>query len=299
MKNVLLTGATGFLGSHILESLLENGYAPIVLLRSSSDTWRIEHLKAKCDFFFLDELTDIPSIFEKYNVDSIINTATDYGREKSLSTILNTNLLLPLRLIEEGIKNRVKLFINTDSFFAKQQFNQKYLSNYTTSKKILAVTLEGVAEQLPIANVRLEHVFGENDSETKFVTTILKQVLQNKEEVFLSEGTQKRDFIYVKDVASVFITLLNTWENLTGYNEFEAGIGESITVKEFINIMRDISGTKSQLLFGAIKRHEGEIEDSFANNKDLLKLGWKPKYSVNEALYNMIQKERKRFIDGK
>ncbi|UOE48197.1 NAD-dependent epimerase/dehydratase [Mucilaginibacter sp. SMC90] len=299
MKNVLLTGATGFLGSHILESLIEHGYAPIILLRSSSDTWRIEHLKSKCEIFFLDELTDVPLIFEKYNVDSIVNTATDYGRERSLSTILNTNLLLPLRLIEEGVKNGVKLFINTDSFFAKEQFNQKYLSNYTTSKKILAVTLEGVAGQLPIANVRLEHVFGESDSETKFVTAILKQVLQNKQEVFLSEGTQKRDFIYVKDVASAFITLLSTRENLTGYNEFEAGIGESITVKEFINIMGDISGTKSQLLFGAVKRHEGEIEDSFANNKDLLKLGWTPKYSVNEALYNMIQKERKRFIDGK
>ncbi|MFK5948574.1 MAG: GDP-mannose 4,6-dehydratase, partial [Methylococcales bacterium] len=54
MKNILLTGATGFLGSHLLEALLNESYQVVILKRSTSDTWRINHLLEQVKSYDVD-----------------------------------------------------------------------------------------------------------------------------------------------------------------------------------------------------------------------------------------------------
>ena len=297
MKNILLTGANGFLGSHILQLLIDKGYHPIVLLRSSSDIWRISHLQNSYTPFISDNhLKQLPLLFENNDVDTIIHTATEYGRQASLSAILQTNVIFPVQLIEEGIKHKLTHFINTDTFFGKKQYNLNYLNNYTTSKRILENLLIDLAQKLRISNLRIEHVYGENDALQKFVTSIFKQTLQNDNEVLLSEGAQKRDFIYVKDVANAYLQLIEQDFQDPGFEEFEVGTGKSISVKELVKKIAIATATKSKLNFGAIPAREGEIEDSAANNTSLRKLGWEPQYGLEEALKIISEKEKKRFI---
>jgi nucleoside-diphosphate-sugar epimerase len=294
IKNVLVTGANGFLGSHLLNSLIQNGYNVIAYLRPQSDTKRIDHLAGKWSSFIAHTNSDneINSLFGEKQIDAIVHTAVDYGRKKPLSAIIETNVLFPLRLIEIGIEHGIELFINTDTFFGKKQFNLKHLNNYTTSKRILERILESLSTTIKIINLRLEHVYGENDAESKFVTSVLNQIIANKPEILLTEGAQKRDFVYIADVVDAYMCILKQNGLNNGYTLFEVGTGKSISVKEFVSKIAEVANTGSMLKFGAIPTYSGEILDSFANIAPLKKIGWQPKYSIEEAIQNIIKTEK-------
>jgi len=78
-KTILLTGPTGFLGSHLLQALLNEGYKVIILKRSFSDTWRINHLLDNLKSYDINK-TPLEKPFEENKIDIIIHTATNYGR---------------------------------------------------------------------------------------------------------------------------------------------------------------------------------------------------------------------------
>lgn len=294
IKTILLTGATGFLGSNILQLLIDKGFVPVVYLRANSDLWRIKHLNNKYKAFIAQaDGINLDELFKKNNIDAVIHAATDYGRNSKLSEVLKSNVLFPVKLAETSAIYNVKLFINTDTFFGKKQFALKYLGNYTSSKRTLEEFLPGLCTpKLSIVNLRIEHVYGGNDGDQKFVSSIIKQMLQNKTEITLTEGLQKRDFIYVKDVANAYLSIILSSPEFFGYKEFEVGRGESISVKEFIAEIADITKTRSILNFGAIPIREGEIADSFANTAPLMKLGWKPAYSIKKGLEETIKIEK-------
>ena len=104
MQKVLVTGATGFLGSRIVKFLLEQDVEVVVLVRKKSNLRRLENVLSnpKLFQFNLDEIS-VEKYFEGNKVQAIIHTATCYGREnESWAEIVQANLILPLRLILAG-----------------------------------------------------------------------------------------------------------------------------------------------------------------------------------------------------
>ncbi|WP_443945506.1 NAD-dependent epimerase/dehydratase family protein [Pedobacter sp. AW1-32] len=290
IEKILVTGATGFLGSKILQNLLTIGYNPVILVRTTSNLWRIKNIISQCEVFTIEENGgNIKDLFELYNVTSIIHTATEYGRDKPLSTLLRTNVIFPIQLIEYGLKKELKLFINADTFFAKPQFEQDYLNQYTDSKRILEKLLKGLSRLLAVRNVRLEHIFGENDADSKFFTAIFNQLVRNEPEILLTDGYQKRDFVYVDDAAEAFVNILQKTNNEKGYIEFQTGLGKSVSVRDLVEEMAKLTGSKSVLKFGALQNRVGEIPDSFADLSELTKTGWKAKYDLSSAIIKMIK----------
>ncbi len=88
---ILLTGATGFLGSHLLHRLLKLNYDVVILKRSTSNTWRIESVLSKIKCYDIDKVA-IEKPFEEQKIDAVIHTVTNYGRNNSsVSTIVDTN----------------------------------------------------------------------------------------------------------------------------------------------------------------------------------------------------------------
>lgn len=296
IENVLLTGGNGFLGSFILKELLKNGYRPLLLLRPHSDTWRIKEEISECILFTLTGNSDIERLFSLYEIDSVIHTATDYGKNSSLTNLLKTNVIFPINLLEEGSKRQLKLFINTDSFFAKKCYNQAYLREYTNSKRILEQLLIDLRVETKIVNLRLEHIYGEKDREDKFFITILKKLLADEPEIALTEGKQERDFIYAGDVATAYTTIINNVDSLEHFQEFEVGTGEPLSLRKFVETLAIQSGSKSSLKFGEVPTRQGEIASSFAHTEALLKLGWRQQYSTDQAIRHIIRKEKERFL---
>ena len=208
---ILLTGATGFLGSTILRKLALAGYEIVAVKRSTSSCFRINDLLGLKNIHLFDINTQSPKdLFDIYAVDTIIHTATEYGRKGApLCDILNANLLLPLQLAELGSEYKVNSFINTDSFFNKPSKSYSHLLNYSLSKKSLLAWLDNMKNSLKIVNVVLEHIYGPHDGEAKFTEMIIRNVAINQvESLQLTHGHQKRDFVYVDDVADAFISIL-------------------------------------------------------------------------------------------
>jgi len=288
MKTVLLTGATGFLGSHLLESLLDGGYKVVILKRSTSDTWRINHLLDVVKAYDVD--TDqVEQVFTDQGIDAVIHTACSYGRNgEFIYDIVESNLIFGLKLLDACIKFKVGMFCNTDTLL------NKTLNDYALSKNQLTQWLQQKSDQVQVINLKLEHMYGPKDDATKFVSWLLSQLQAGAAEVKLTSGKQRRDFIYIDDVVSAYMTVLAKAEVLGQYNEFEVGTGHSIPVKSFIEILKksyeDKFGVSSTFLhFGAVPYREGEVMDFRVDNAGLMNLGWNPVYSLEQGLKLVIE----------
>lgn len=287
-KTILMSGATGFLGSNILKALLNRNYNLIILKRSFSDVWRIKDIIEKVKYFNLDEIP-IEEMFQNVDVDIILHCATNYGRgEKDLFNIIEANLLMPLRLLEIGKKNGVKCFINTDTILDKR------VNYYSLSKSQFKSWLDMNSDNLICINVPLEHFYGPFDDKTKFVSFVIDKILSDAEAIDFTKGEQKRDFIYIDDVVDAFGKMIDNAFNLRdGFYNYEIGTDKPVEIRQLVNMIKKISGnSKTKLNFGAIPYRKNEIMLSKVNITEITKLGWEPRYSLKEGLSITIKKEK-------
>ncbi len=297
---VLLTGATGFLGSHLTKGLVHEGHDVLILKRSFSNTWRITDVLSKITVFNIDQSSLEQPFIECGPIDAVIHTATKYDRkDERASELLEANVLFPLRLLETAIKYQTKVFINTDSYFHKNDIEYPHLAGYTRTKKQFLEWGKASSsnEKIRFINVWLEHIYGSFDSMNKFSTYIIRSCLNHIPELSLSPGDQRRDFIHVHDVISAYSLLLKKWESFPNFKEIELGTGKSVSIKEFIDLIHTKSQSRTKLYFGAIPHRENEIMDSKANIEELEKLGWKREIDLEKGI-QMVLSDEKSIIDS-
>ena len=298
---ILLTGATGFLGSQLLIDLLDKNYEVVALKRSFSNTVRIRGvLEDKKLHLFDIDLGDSREIFKMYSIGTIIHTATEYGRnETPMYTIVEANLLFPLRLAELGISKGVKTFINTDTYFNKAKSSHSNLLNYSLSKKSLLFCLTKLTDKLKVINVILEHIYGPYDSETKFVENMIQNIaVERVARVSLTKGCQKRDFIYMEDVVSAYLTLVEYSQTQNFLLEtFELGTGQCTQIRDFCEKIKLLSNSPTTLAFGDIPYRTDEIMESRADISKLKRLGWSPTFKLTEGLEGILNKYDCNFHD--
>ena len=284
---ILLTGATGFLGSHVLSELSRLEYNVIVLKRTFSDLFRIKEYMTNIKTYDID-LIQLETVFEENHIDVIIHTATQYGRkEESLIDIVETNLMLPLKLIALAEKNNVKKFINTDTLLDKR------VSSYALSKKQFRNWLQFYSNKMICINASLEHFYGAFDDKTKFVTLIIKSLIDKVEFLDLTLGEQERDFIYIDDVVDAFIKIIEWDQYQNGFYEYEIGSGTNIKIKDFIlSASKIIENFSTKLNFGAIPYRENEVMKSHVDLTEITKLGWNSSVSFEMGLKKTILQEK-------
>ena len=285
---VLLTGATGFLGSHLLDALLNKGYEVVILKRSTSDGYRIQHLIDKVVSYDLD-IQPLELAFKERSIDAVIHTAGRYGRDGcSIVKILESNVIFGARLLDACQKYNTNIFINTDTML------QPYLNNYSLSKKHFVDWLKQHSEGVQIINLRLEHMFGTKDDDSKFVSWVLSQLKSGVSEIRLTLGEQKRDFIFIDDVVSAFLTVLAKSETLPQFSEFDVGTGQLTSVRKFVERIAFLyhktnPKSKTTLLFGAIPYRKGEVMSVYVDIENLKKIGWQPKISLDDGISRIIR----------
>jgi len=289
MKTVLLTGATGFLGSHLLGMLLKKGYKVIVAKRSTSDAWRISNLLSQVVSYDVDIDGMLEKAFTEQPIDIVIHTACGYGRNgESICEVVESNLNFGLKLLDACLKYHVPTFCNTDTLL------DKHVNDYALSKCQLTEWLQQKSNQIQVINMKLEHMYGPKDDSTKFVSWLLSQLKEGVAEVQLTSGEQLRDFIYIDDVVSAYMIVLGKAAELSEYSEFEVGTGHSIPVKSFIQSLKKAYegrfGSSSVFLnFGAIPYRDGEVMEFKVDNSALSSLDWKPAYSLAQGLKLVVE----------
>ena len=284
---VLVTGATGFLGSRLLLNLVKKGYNVIVLKRSFSNTWRIKDALSQTKSYDIDKI-DIERVFNENEIEGIIHLATDYGRKNSNDVIhqmFKANIDLPTELLALGTKYGTNFFINTHTYA-----DNKYNLYSATKSAFMEIARFFIANyQVKFINMRLEYMYGERDDDTKFIPFVIKSILEGKE-IRATKGEQKRDFIHVQDVVDAYLKVLDNLENFNEeFTEFEIGTGKSISLKDFVSKIEEEIGKRANINWGAVPYRKNEIFDSKARIEKAKKyLRWDPKYDIYSGLKKTI-----------
>lgn len=289
---VLVTGATGFLGSHIVRALLAQGSEVSILKRRESSLARIGDLLPKVDSCDIEDTIVEDHFSRGPGYDAIVHAATCYGRKgESITEIVESNLGFPVRLLEAAINSRVGSFVNADTSLPPM------VNAYALSKGQFADWGRFLASQgrIRFINLKLEHFYGPGDDAGKFTSQVITGCVTNTPELRFTKGEQKRDFIFIEDVVSVFLLLLARADT-DGHRflEYEVGSGEAVTIRSFVETVHRLADSTATLNFGAVPYRSGEVMESRADITPLKSLGWQPRTSLCDGLRKIINDELKR-----
>lgn len=287
---ILLTGATGFLGTQLLADFLNRNYQVLITRRASTDLGPVFQRFGKLEAWDCENLANLFSVHP--DVDVIIHAATDYGREGSEPTATFwANEAFPIKLLELAIRHGIASFINMDTFFNSNKVLYAHLGAYTLSKRHFQEwgLHCATAGRIGFVNLRLFHLYGPGDGPQKFVPAMVARCLAG-EQIDLTDGEQKRDFIYIDDVVSAVGTVLEAELGQgDGYRHYDVGTGTSHSVRDFMETMQRICASGAKLNFGALPIRSGEFGDSRADTKRLRALGWQAKVDIEAGIRSVIK----------
>lgn len=291
---IVLTGSTGYIGRNILKNPSERIEIIYALRRNKNHPFFKKFRSSKIKFVDLNELE---KVLVNEGIDAVVHLATFYGddRKDNEAEIIRSNVEFPTNLLELSIQNKIRHFINADSFFAKPCYDLGYKALYTNSKRRFEEILKSRSNEINIANLRLEHVYGPKDNSQKFVGWLTNQFKdQLIKEISLSECYQERDFIYIDDVVSAFMSTLENKNKLKGYYEFQIGTGKTTIVKKFVKKLEveffKYQKSKKIKFISALNR-PGEIPYSKADLKNNSFIKWKADFGLNKGIKDLVFKE--------
>lgn len=292
MSKLLITGATGFLGSHLCRHLIASGHQLAALVRPNSNLKKLEGLNIQ--LIELAEHQQLAAKVSQLNLDGVIHTACSYGRKgESVLEVVEANYLLGVALLQGCIgAGRPIVFLNTGTVLqssvgiyaiTKNQFSELGMQLCAGSK----------APNIQFIDIALQHMFGPGDDASKFTTHVIRSCLANVNNLPLTEGTQRRDFIYIDDVVQGYSTLLDQAGSLNKAERVELGSGYAPTLREFVEMVHQLSNSKTKLEFGAVPMRAGDTPICVANTQRMQQLGWSARYSLQEGITKTIQMENK------
>jgi CDP-paratose synthetase len=287
-KTILITGGTGFLGSNLLQKLVETNATIIVLKRPQSKLFRLNSIINKLVFYNINEVS-LESIFKIHTIHIVIHCATTYGSQlKNIPELIESNLVLPLSLLELCMTYKKPVFINTDTILDKR------ISVYSLAKKQFYDWLKLFSLEMPCINVSLEHFYGPLDDRTKFCSKMIMDLLTEVPKIDLTPGLQKRDFIYIDDVVSAFMKIIEYSLQVTnGFYHFEVGTGKNLSIKSFIELLSELTNNKkTKLNFGALNYRPNETMEYQVDLRPIQSLGWQPRYNLIDGLRETIKVEK-------
>lgn len=286
---ILVTGASGFLGSALTNSLIEKNEV-FVISRASSQRRRLQYILNKITLISYDSYDQIQSIISKIKPDVVIHTACCYGRKsESLKDIFDANYYFGFAILN-GLKilNQNTIFINFDTIL--NPFTNYYSFSKNQFSSLGLFISNDINNKIKFLNIKLQHIYGPDDDTEKFSTYIIQSCYNNIESINLTYGEQKRDFIYVDDVVSAINLILNNL-NEFNVNQIELGSGTTISIKDFVLTIHKLTKSRSNLCFGALEYRKDELMYSKANISELSRLGWFPKYNLKDGIINILKND--------
>lgn len=296
---VLVTGANGFIGSHITRKLLNKGYDVGITKREQSDLWRIKDISDKLTTYIADlsNTENVMEVIADFKPNYILHLATYYTvqhQPQEIQLITNTNITGTLNLLEASKKNSVDLFVNTSSCFVYEESDDKIseennlrpLNLYALSKinSEEACTFYSNNYGLKTVTFRIFPPYGPADHQRRLIPFVINNIL-NDEKLEMTSGKQKWDFIYVEDIADAYLKVIQNSEQIKNHEIFNLGTGQAFSIREVVSILNNLMENKVQPVWGAIPQRKNEIWNMHADIKKTNdKINWQPKISLKEGL---------------
>ena len=309
-KKVLVTGAEGFIGSHLTERLVELGAEVTALVQYNSfNNWGwidsfdknvLDSIKVETgDIRELDGMNRIVKGNEVvFHLAALIAIPYSY---LSPMAYVRTNVEGTTNVLEACRNHGVEKIMHTSTSETygtalyvpiDEKHPMQGQSPYSASK----IGADMIAESfyrsfnMPIATVRPFNTYGPRQSARAVIPTIISQILSGKKEIKLGSLTPTRDFNYVKDTAEAFIKIAES-DNTIGQvinagSNYEISIGD--TVKKIINILgEDIKIICDE---NRLRPEKSEVNRLWADNTKIKQLtDWAPKYTIDEGLAETVE----------
>ncbi|EKE14758.1 MAG: NAD-dependent epimerase/dehydratase [uncultured bacterium] len=309
--NILITGGTGFIGSHLTRELHKMNHRIILLKRSFSDTWRIDDIMDSLVTYDLDKIIDLENIFSKNKIDLIIHLAGLHIRHhstiKEIEEMNNANINFPIKLLDIAVRFQVKGFINTGTFSeykltvkpASEKDEIKPYNYYSATKSVFENLLKFYTFNKNIRglSLRLFSPYGEKDN-NKIIPLIIKSFISGKV-INLTKGGQRLSFTYISDIVNAYIKSIDYIfsSKYNRYEEFNIGAVENYSIKKIIKIIEKISHKENKVTLGILPYHEHELMFGLCNNSKAGSfLHWDSKIGIIKGLkktYNYYLNESK------
>ena len=305
MKKILITGATGFIGSHLAEYFVEKGYQVIGYDRyNPNNNWGwLEGSRYKSEIdIILGDIRDYDSVSKSVKIcDAVLHLAALNGIPYSYVSPLayiKTNIEGTYNILEASKNSEISdvLITSTSEVYGTAQYipmDEDHplvgQSPYAASKigaDQLAMSYFGSFD-LPVKIVRPFNVYGPRQSPRAVIPSIILQLLINEDyNIKIGDTSPTRDFTYVNDICSSYLELLKS-ENHYG-KVINVGMGKEISIGDLITNIRNILGIKDFTLIKENKRYrpkKSEVNRLFCDNKKLIQnTNWKAKYNLRKGL---------------
>jgi len=293
--NVLVTGGAGFIGSHIVDLLIENNYKVSIIDNLSHG--KKENINPKAVFYEMDiRCEDIQEIFEKEKPEFVIHNAAQISVPNSIIDPINDasiNIMGTINVLEASRKVNVKKIIYPASaaIFGEpsylpidEEHPLEMLSGYGVTKHTVEHYLKVYKSlyNIDYISLRCSNVYGprqDYSGEGGVVAIFCEKLLSDEKPCIYGDGYQIRDFVFVKDVAKAYLMAIES--NVNGI--FNVCTNSKVTVNELLstinNILhKDITATYTH-------SREGDIKDSYMSYDKINEvIGWKPEKTLIEGL---------------
>ena len=302
-RKVLLTGGTGFLGHHVVKALRNREADVTLLLQPHEKTWRLDGIESNVNMIkaSLTNREETRKAVQAVQPEVIIHFAGWMERRRDMAILddmYGHHVSSTMNLILAADPEVTKLILNTgtseeygeqaDPFIETLPIDP--VSPYSASKGAATVmaTYLSKAIGLPVVTMRPFITYGPGQVHDTLIPFLIKGVLQKKT-VELTEGLQYRDFIFVDDLVSCYLAVIEKAESIRSPDVFNVGTGRKTRVCDVIETIADLTNGHEYLKIGARPMRPGEPESMMANIQKAEEfLEWVPKVSLNEGLRKTI-----------
>ncbi|BCB96341.1 NAD-dependent dehydratase [Dissulfurispira thermophila] len=308
-KKVLVTGACGFIGSHLVERLLEEGcnVRAFVFYNSFNHWgWLDSFPKEKLDKIeiFAGDIRDPNGVREAVkDVDMVFHLAALIGipfSYHSPDSYIDTNIKGTLNVLQACKDYSIERVVvtSTSEVYGTAQYvpiDEKHplhgQSPYSASK----IGADKIAESFyrsfgsPVVIARPFNTYGPRQSARAVIPTIITQLLNNKKEIHLGALHPTRDLNYVSDICRGFISLARCDEAVG--KEINIGSGAEISIGDLAELLIKLTGSDARIVFDEQRKRpeKSEVERLVCDNRLIRNLtGWKPTVSLKEGLEKTI-----------
>jgi UDP-glucose 4-epimerase len=305
---ILVTGGAGFIGSHIVDALIEKGHEVVVVDNLSAG--KLENVNKKAKFYKIDiKSKELEQIFKKEKPQIVNHQAAQKNLRLSVENpklFLEDNGIGTLNVLENCVKHGVKKIIFASTGGAiydpsilparedKSRINP--LSPYGITKLLGELYLKFYSETygLKYTALRYSNVYGprqDAEGEAGVVAIFTELMLKGKIPIIFGDGNQTRDFVYVSDVANANILSM---ENPSSDNQsFNVGVCKETSVNQIFDLLKKSIHYQGKTIHAKPKK--GEVKRmSLAYDKIKRFMGWEPSVTFEEGLKKTVEWSRKK-----
>ena len=309
-KKILVTGGGGFIGSHLVETLIKDGYSvKTIVPYNSNNSWgwidsfepnikkNLEIISGDiCDQNLVSKL--VKNVDVIFHLAALISIPYSYVSPRSY---ISTNIMGTLNLLEASRNSNVELFVQTSTseVYGSSQYSpidEQHPLNAQSPYAATKIAADQLALSyyrsfdLPVSIIRPFNTFGPRQSLRAFIPTIITQVLSSKKKIKLGNLNPKRDFSYISDTVRGFTSCIGKKRCLG--QAINLGTGVVFSMQETLNLITEYIG--KDVIFEIDKKRlrpkKSEVDHLLSANNFAKKIiNWEPEFKNKSGFKRGLQ----------